>query len=254
MKNRTLLGAATILLIIAGIFFYAATKTTPKEALETSENAFGLSGTSFVEHAEYYDIAVNYASSTPLSGVKNTEAVSLMKQFASETIAQFKKEGNFTNLTEKDIEMMGFGDGRKESLDIVYMTALSPRTVSYIFTTYANTLGAHPNTYFRTFTFNTSSGAHLSLTDLFTPETDYLSKLSQISRMELPRVIGDLFDTDSINAGTEPNEENFRRFFLDNQSLVILFDPYQVAAYAAGPQTLRIPLSELTSILKPEYR
>ena len=56
-----------------------------------------------------------------------------------------------------------------------------------------------------------------------------------------------------INMGTTPEEVSFENFYFDGNDLVILFAPYQVAAYAAGPQTLRIPLSELASILKPEY-
>jgi hypothetical protein len=57
-----------------------------------------------------------------------------------------------------------------------------------------------------------------------------------------------------LSAGTTPEEKNFANFFLDNQEFVLLFPPYQVAPYAAGPQTLRIPLPELSNILKQEYR
>jgi hypothetical protein len=34
--------------------------------------------------------------------------------------------------------------------------------------------------------------------------------------------------------------------------LAITFDEYQVAPYAAGPQTVVVPFSELTNLLNPE--
>jgi len=39
---------------------------------------------------------------------------------------------------------------------------------------------------------------------------------------------------------------------LEAEGLRITFDPYQVAAYAAGPQVLFIPYSELQSISNPQ--
>jgi hypothetical protein len=61
-------------------------------------------------------------------------------------------------------------------------------------------------------------------------------------------------DVDFLKEGTSPEDENFETFFFDNAYLTILFAPYQVASYAAGPQTLRIPTSELKDILRSEYQ
>ncbi len=82
----------------------------------------------------------------------------------------------------------------------------------------------------------------------------YLDKLSSISRAELPAVIGPSADTDFIKQGTTATEASFASFFFDNSEFVLLFPPYQVAPYAAGPQTLRIPRSELEDILKSDYK
>lgn len=257
MKKDTIIGIVIILIILAGIIFYAATKPLPAKAPGTTDVS-GLSGTTYVEHAAYYDIAVNYASSTPLlakvSAAADASAVALMKNFVSGTIAQFKTDGNFANLTAEDIKIMGLGKDRKEKLQIAYLIASSPHTVSYIFTVYEDTLGAHGNTFFHTFTFDTTTGALVTLADIFTPDSNYLAKLSAISRAKLPSVIGDGADVKFIEGGTTSDEKNFANFFFDNKDFVILFDPYAVAPYSFGPQTLRIPLSELSSILKPEYR
>src|ERR1035437_1913862 len=254
MNKNTVVGVGALPIILAIVVVSATTKPLPAKAPGESASSMTLPASGYVEHADYYDIATNYASSTPLQGEKNVAAIALMQKFVSDTIAQFKTDGNFANLTAEDIKTMGFDQGRKETLQIAYLIASSPRTVSYIFTTYEDTGGAHGNTFFHTFTFDTTTGASLALADIFIPSANYLSDLSQISRAKLPGVIGAGADTTFITSGTTLDEKNFQNFFFDNKEFVILFDPYAVAPYSSGPQTLRIPLSELANILKPEYR
>ncbi len=242
-----------IIVGLAGFFIFKSTKPL-SVVIDTS----GLPAGGYTEHAKYYDITAYYATSTPLIRISTSAdavAVASMKKFVGDTIAQFKTDGNFANLTPDDIATIGFSADHKEALEIKYLVASSPRTVSYIFTLYENTFGAHPNMYFRTFTFDTTTGTELSLADLFA-DSKYLAKLSEISRAKLPSVIGEDadFKKSFINPGTTPDEKNFSNFFFDNRDFVILFAPYAVAPYAAGPQTLRIPVSELTSILKMEYQ
>ena len=260
MKRDTLIGTIAILIIIVGLTFYFVTKSqptkTPTIPLASTADSFPAGG--YTEHAKYYDSAVNYATSTPLlssvGASADAQAVAVMQKFASDTVAQFKIDGNFANLTANDTKMMGFDQGRKETLKIVYLIASSPHTVSYIYTIYEDTLGAHGNIFFKTFTFDTSTGAPLALADIFTSGSSYLDLLSKISRAKLPSVIGKNADTLFITNGTAPKDKNFANFFFDNHDLVILFAPYAVAPYSSGPQTLRIPFTAFSSILKPEYR
>lgn len=257
MKKEYLLGSVVILAILSWVVFHSVTKPSPVEAPGATD-VTRLLGGSYIEHAAYYDIAANYASSTPLlttAGQKaDAAAVLLMKAFVSDTISQFKTDGKFDSLSAEDVTMMGFDRGRKETLQVNYLIASSPRTVSYIFTVYTDTLGAHGNTTFKTFVFETSTGTLLSLSDLFSRGSDYLATLSAISREKLPDAIGRGADTSTITEGTTPETKNFETFFFDNAYLTILFAPYQVASYAAGPQTLRIPTSDLRDILKSEYQ
>lgn len=250
MNKQTIVGAVAVLALLGGIVFYALTKPVPAKA----PGALVLPDASYSEHTTYYDIETYYASSTPLSGAANIAAVVLMKDFVARTVEQFKTDGNFANLTAADIQTMGFDEGRKETLKIVYLMGSSARTISYVFTIYSDTLGAHGNTDFKTFTFDTTTGKPLALADLFAPGSDYLGTLSKLAREKLPAVIGENADAATIRSGTEPTEDNFRNFLFDNRDLLILFPPYQVAAYSEGPQTLRLPVSLLSNILKSEYR
>jgi len=47
--------------------------------------------------------------------------------------------------------------------------------------------------------------------------------------------------------------ENYQNWVLTPDALVFTFEQYQVAPYAAGPQTVTIPLSDVQDILAPEF-
>jgi len=252
MENKQYLVLGVVVLLAAAGVGYLALRPAPSTAPGATDTAF-LTGGSYTEHAPYYDIAANYASSTPLSGAANVAAVEAMKSFVAETMTQFKTAGNFTNLTAADVKTLGFDQGRKEKLQILYLMSSSAHTVSYIFTVYTDTLGAHGNTTFTTFVFDKATGARLALADLFTPDSGYLERLSALARATLPANLGDAYNPQMLTDGTVPTEANFAAFFLDNTTLDILFAPYAVAPYSAGPQTLQVLASDLANVLNPSY-
>lgn len=210
------------------------------------------------EHGQYYDIEVSYPAETALKAALGLEAdavaVAVMEDFIEETVSDFKAQGNFDNLTPEDVQIMGLSEDRKESIAASYEETLGRNAVSYAYTLFVDTLGAHPNTFYRTFTFDLATGAELDIADLFIPRSDYLKRLSAISQFELAKTLGEFADVEYIAQGTVPDALNFQSFVMDGDALVLLFPPYQVAPYAAGPQSVTIPLSQLADILKPEYR
>jgi hypothetical protein len=256
-RSEVIIGALIVLvLILAGVIWYMA-KHRAIQAIpdDTSTNNPLINGTTaqtpgkLDEHAQYYDITASYPTGAGAS------AVEAMKQFELSAIADFKQQGKFSNLSATDIKMMGYDQGRKESLDITYQMKSGANTISYVFTTVTDTFGAHPNTDFKTFTFDKKTGGMLSLSDLFAPGANYLASLSTIARKMLPATIAaregikaSAVDTTMLNAGTSAKAENFKDWYVDGTNLVIVFPPYAVAAYAAGAQTLTIPFSQLTSL------
>jgi hypothetical protein len=179
-----------------------------------------------------------------------------------EQVAAFKKNGNFAGLTHDDVQMMGL-DQRKEALSSEYKMYTGARTATYTFLIYEDTLGAHPNGYYQTFTFDTKTGAELSLADIFLPSIPYLERVSNRVRTDLPGIIDKMSsdggnstftDTDSIKMGTQPVKENFSNFYISGKNLVFVFEPYQVGPYALGTVEDPIPLAQLADSLKIEYR
>ena len=108
---------------------------------------------------------------------------------------------------------------------------------------------AHPNGYSRTLNYDLSNGREITLDELFLSGSNYLQTLSDFCKTQLSaRDIG----FEMFSAGADPLAENYQRWNISDQGLVITFDMYQVAAYAAGPQLVVIPFSELQSIINPQ--
>ncbi|MFN8448076.1 MAG: DUF3298 and DUF4163 domain-containing protein [Anaerolineae bacterium] len=151
--------------------------------------------------------------------------------------------------------MEGFNPGPAQyELDVTYATSQrGDNLLSLIFTEYVYTGGAHPTTVFKTFTFDLHADRVLMLDDLFKPGIDPYPTLGATVEDLLRQQLAGISDDDFIHSGAGENPDNYQNFALDGSDLVFYFPPAQVAAHAAGPQILRVPLSALSSILAPEY-
>ncbi|HXE72404.1 MAG TPA: DUF3298 domain-containing protein [Candidatus Nitrosotenuis sp.] len=109
--------------------------------------------------------------------------------------------------------------------------------------------GAHPNPFYETFTFHIPTGRRLGLADLFVKGSDYLSLLSSYCTSALLK--RNLGDEKWVRDGAAPRAENYQFFYLTRKGLVVLFPPYQVAPYAAGPQKVLIPYKTLQPAWDP---
>ena len=125
--------------------------------------------------------------------------------------------------------------------------------LSYAFTISEYTGGAHPNSFTITLNHDLQTGINLALDDLFIPGVDYLPTLSQLAQQSLIAQQGEYADADWIAQGAAPDPLNFNRFVITLTDLVIFFDSYQVAPYAMGPQTVYIPLTQISTLLNPRF-
>lgn len=143
--------------------------------------------------------------------------------------------------------------------EITYETFQHSSAVnSVLFNVYSYTGGAHPNTYFQTFTFNTDTNTVYTLADLFKTDVAVPDVLVPFVRADLQETLKDF--PDFIESGTDPHPDqttypgldNYANWVLTPDALVIYFPPYQVAPYVAGPQQVSIPLAELKDMLNPD--
>jgi hypothetical protein len=240
-KKQLLIGVVMLVVLFGAGYFFS------KSALAPSGPNIAISSGDVVvsEEEKYYTIHARYPE----------EAPARVGEVVGEIITNFKEDTNVENVTEEDAVIQGLGADRKYALDISYKRYASDTTYSLVFTIYQDTLGAHPNTFYRTLTF--SDQTEVELGDLFVSGSQYLERLSSLSYekvvAELTKRTGtspsdEMLDT--VRMGTAPTPETLQFFFIENDTLHLLFPPYQVAAYAAGSFDIAIPQSELIDILK----
>jgi hypothetical protein len=113
---------------------------------------------------------------------------------------------------------------------------------------------AHPNTKFATFTYWLRPVALLGLDDLFNDGSDYLERLSKLTKEELNRRRGlpEGQEDEWIVRGTSPVKENFSHFSLTHSSLRVVFPEYAVGSYAWGPQEISIPYAQLYELIRTD--
>jgi hypothetical protein len=269
-KHKALLGVGVLVLIfLIFAIWYMATHQAPAVFAPgtATSTAAAPSGTAvgpqtISDSGQYYQIRAQYPGSTVLAQMASAQAdaaaVAQMKAALQQEAANFKQNGDFANITPADAHIQGLDQGRVYSLDAEYKTYQGAHTVSYVYTFESDTLGAHPNDYYKTFTFDLKTGESLAIGDIFQPNSSYLQMLSTRARADLPALINKIqpgaADTDTINVGTQPNIEDFQSWYIDGSNLVIVFAPYQVGPFSVGTILDPIPLSVFTNVLKPAYR
>jgi hypothetical protein len=108
---------------------------------------------------------------------------------------------------------------------------------------------AHPGLYSITVNYDLGQGRELTLADLFLPNSNYLEVISNYCIAELSKQ--PFFDV-PFSEGAKPTLENYRNWNITPDGLLITFDEYQVAPYAAGPQKVRVPYHELQTVINPQ--
>ncbi|SDC66087.1 WG containing repeat-containing protein [Paenibacillus sp. UNCCL117] len=90
-----------------------------------------------------------------------------------------------------------------------------------------------------------SSGQFYTLSDLFKPGSDYVKVLSGIIGRQIKEDPQYSYVFPDSYKGIAPDQP----FYVTEDALHIYFNPYDIAPYAAGFPTFRIPYSELMSII-----
>lgn len=115
---------------------------------------------------------------------------------------------------------------------------------------------AHPNQITSVLNYDVKNGKKLALADLFSPKSNYLSVISAYCikdlRQQSQKNKEAMLSDDMIQSGASARADNYRAWAITKKGLWIIFDPYQVGPYAAGPQSVLVPYSALKAILKPD--
>lgn len=165
-----------------------------------------------------------------------------MKTIVDQAVADFK---------QKLSDLPATPDSQASTFDLRY-NLLSPPgdilSLKFDIRTYY-TGAAHPSTVSRTVTFDLQQGKDVGLSELFIPGADFLTPISKFCINQLSK--RDIGFAD-FELGATATLENYRNWNITADGLMITFDEYQVAPYAAGPQTVVIPYNQLAQLIRPD--
>jgi len=149
-------------------------------------------------------------------------------------------------------------EARESTLDVGYEIRCATDqmiSVEFIEVTY-EAGAAHDNILTTVLNYDVKNGKKLALADLFNTKSNYLSVISAYCVKDLrDRAKKDkdsMLMEDMLKDGASPRADNYRACAITKKGLWITFDPYQVAAFAAGPQHVLVPYSALKDIMKPD--
>ncbi len=103
---------------------------------------------------------------------------------------------------------------------------------------------AHPLPFSSVINYSLPLQRELALADLFQPGTDYLQSIADYCTNQLKNDEWFMF-----SEGALPEEQNYQKWNITPEGLRITYDPYQVAAYAAGYVRVTVPWEELRVII-----
>lgn len=204
-----------------------------------------------------YEIDVQYPQLSG-SGSPNYEKFNQMvRGLVTKKVAAFKEEmapsADDQPPTESSAESMG------SDLTIAYTIALAKDDlISVLFDVGSYSAGAaHPNSYSEVVNFDLKNGKLLKLADLFQPRSKHLQSIAayciaDLKKQEKQKGEDSMLDDDWIQRGAGPDTENYSSWTIGKKGLGIIFDSYQVAAYAAGPQHVLVPYSTLKDLIKAD--
>jgi hypothetical protein len=137
------------------------------------------------------------------------------------------------------------------TFDVKYQLVSPPGNIYSIkFETEGYVAGmAHPYHLIYVLNYDLEKGTHPALSDLFLPNSNYLQALSSWCAAQLSTRDIDFKD---FSQGADPTPDNYKNWNITADGLMITFDEYQVAPYAAGPQTVTVPFHELTNLIDPK--
>ena len=97
--------------------------------------------------------------------------------------------------------------------------------------------GAHPMTLFSGVNYDPTTGTSLLLDDALKLIGKTVGDISEASTAQFKTKFGDGF----FSEGATTNPENFSSFVISKDTVTFIFQQYQVAAYAYGPQEMSFP-------------
>jgi hypothetical protein len=214
MKTTVIGGAVLIVILALGLFLIPASE----KKLDVADDGY----TFFEEKTQAAEITVEYPS------LENEKVDATLDTIVQDYVQDFKAA------------VQEIGDspvGRPYILVIEDQEVYeSPTTVGVLLLVYQDFGGAHGLPQLIGLNFDKETGEEILLSDVLALVDITLEDLAGGATDYFAELLGDSF----FSEGAEAVEENFSSFVVSDGEVLFYFQPYQVAAYALGPQEYKI--------------
>jgi len=205
-----------------------------------------MTSISFIEEGQ--SPTYNISAQIPKLAGSNDERVLEFNQLMEEVVKSeidYFRENVLAQMSSSPVSAGSFFDAKYTLLlqvDEIW-------SIKFGFTGYTDG-GAHPYQYSGTVNYDLKSGKWVSLSDLFLDNSNYLEVLSKLCIAELSK--RDIGFFGGFQDGAAPLAKNYSKWNITADGLMITFDEYQVAPYAAGEQTVFVSIEALKEIIAPD--
>lgn len=224
MKAKYIIAFFVFLAVLAFMFIFFSSKEVEVKATMSNsyENVITIK-----EDTDRYEIQAFYPET------KNQKLDEVLKNKVLEYIGQFKR----------DIE----SNPKKSTLIIKFDPYEYGDYISFLFSYFVDTGGAHPNTYLSTETYNLKTNESVNIQDIMNKNKNFLKFISDFSYDKLKEdpKIQENINLDMLKEGTLPKKENFINFVFSNEGLKFFFQKYQVAPYSSGEFYVIVPYDKI---------
>ena len=167
-----------------------------------------------------------------LSGLHHPAARNSMNEKIRQTVRELVADQG--SLADPRAEMQGFFEVKTNEKSVLSLSLFN----------YAYTGGAHGLTLQESLSFDTGTGRHYSLAELFKPGSNYVGRISDLVKLQITtRQIATLDPFDSIRVN--------QSFYIADRALVIYFALYELTPYAFGFPYFPISVYDLSDIINP---
>lgn len=226
-----------VYLLIAFVFVFLITNPIKKKYFSKNVQVLATSGVEMEKKISEISLDFHYR-------------VNIYYPYSSYSLLNQEIEKFITNWLEKlwiALKESGNVNNQFYTLDIHYDTYIYQKYISYVFTCFLDTGGAHPNTYIETISFDTETNTQFTIESFQERNHNIFSEFSEISRELLFLNKSLLEDSiwDMVLEGTSPIARNFRNFAFSEQGILLFFERYQIAPYSYGTYQVLIPYSKI---------
>jgi hypothetical protein len=195
-----------------------------------------------------YEIDARYPQLTGGSNQNFEKFNQVVRGSVTKKVADFKKD-----MAPEEAEDPRPEGSMGSDLNVGYEVALAQDDlISVEFSVGSYYQGAaHPNSFTEVVNYDLKNGKQLKLADLFKPGAKYLQAIASYCIADLKKQDKGLLN-EEIEKGASANAKNYQSWTITRKGLGINFDAYQVGPYAAGPQFVLVPYSNLKDLINPE--